>query len=365
MDTPVTVIVVAKDEQRCIGRCLDSVAGLNVLVVDTGSTDQTPGIIADRGVRLVHQPWPGSFAEARNGAIDLVQDGWIFFLDADEWLADRNIHPLLASAARTYDPSRTVFAPVIQHVGRDTAMTDVPRIFLASSGIRYHGRVHEYPVASGPLELVGLGIQVNHDGYHPDVLTEKDKLTRNLELLRAARQEDPDNPRWWYFTVRDGLRTYDRDQLVDLCAASRDLAKRSPVTGDRLDAVDYYRRTLFQACQAFAMMQDWNQVLRSCAELDRVHDGDSPDAHYLRMVTVLFNDAAAAADLVKTIQLRRASDNLATSVIDPTGRHLDAVIVALLARLRTEDEADQYRRLSKPWTDLFFENSHLRALHDT
>jgi glycosyltransferase involved in cell wall biosynthesis len=370
---PVSVVILAKDEQRCIARCLDSVLGLGadrVLVVDSGSTDETTAIVARyrrHGVELAEVPWPGSFAELRNFAIEAVGTGWIVFLDADEWIDRSSAGQLVAcleSLTVLRGRERLVFAPVIRHVGRDRVMEDVARIFLADGPVRYRGAVHEYPVCAGPVDepvgLVGLDLVFHHDGYEPAVIDAKDKRHRNLRLLEAAAKADPGNPRWPYFLVRDGLPVLDRRRILQLCGTLRELAERDPGTGDRLKARHYYRRALCIACQGLAVLGDWTTVRGCAGELDRVDEGDSPDAHYFRSVADLVEGGLSGTALVRTVRLRRDEDLVSASAVDGDGRHLDALIAALLERFKSASEAERYRELCAPWTDEIFERSRLR-----
>ncbi|WP_158263144.1 glycosyltransferase family 2 protein [Amycolatopsis sp. CA-128772] len=370
---PVSVVVLAKDEERCIARCLDSVVGVGadrVLVVDTGSVDGTTAIVEQyrrHGVEPVRAPWADSFAEVRNFAIEAVGAGWVVFLDADEWLdrpAAEELVACLQSLTVLRGLDRLVFAPIIRHVGRDHAMEDVPRIFRADSSIRYRGAVHEYPVCSGPVDepvgMAGLNLVFHHDGYEPTVIAAKDKRNRNIRLLNAAVKDDADNPRWPYFMVRDGLTVLDRAHILDLCETLKELAERNPGTGDRLNARQYYRRALCIACQGLAVMGDWATVRGYADELDRVDKGDSPDAHYFRSVAGLADGGLTGSALLRTVRLRRDEVLIANSAVDGSGRHLDALIAALLERFKSASEAERYREMCAPWTDEIFERSRLR-----
>jgi glycosyltransferase involved in cell wall biosynthesis len=84
---PLTLLVIARDEARIIGRCLDSVpfAG-EKLVVDSGSTDGTQDTARAHGARVVHQEWLG-FGAQRNFATTQASHEWILALDADEALS--------------------------------------------------------------------------------------------------------------------------------------------------------------------------------------------------------------------------------------------------------------------------------------
>jgi glycosyltransferase involved in cell wall biosynthesis len=84
---PLTLLVIARDEARSIGRCLDSVPfAAEKLVVDSGSTDGTEEMAQRHGARVVHQDWLG-FGPQRNFASTQASNDWILVLDADEALS--------------------------------------------------------------------------------------------------------------------------------------------------------------------------------------------------------------------------------------------------------------------------------------
>lgn len=83
---PVSVVVIAKNEETNIGRCLELLKWCNdVVVVDDHSEDQTVEIAKHLSARVVTHPF-SSFAEQRNWAIDNTElkNPWVLMLDADE-----------------------------------------------------------------------------------------------------------------------------------------------------------------------------------------------------------------------------------------------------------------------------------------
>jgi glycosyltransferase involved in cell wall biosynthesis len=81
-----TVVILTKNEQANLPRCLAAIPErYPVVIVDSGSTDDTVAIATGRGCQIYTHPWPG-FAEQRNFAINQCQIGtpWILFIDADE-----------------------------------------------------------------------------------------------------------------------------------------------------------------------------------------------------------------------------------------------------------------------------------------
>lgn len=81
---PLSVIILTKNEEQFIKRCIQSVLWADeVLILDSGSTDQTKKIAASLGAIVYEQEWLG-YAIQRNKALSLASHDWVFFLDADE-----------------------------------------------------------------------------------------------------------------------------------------------------------------------------------------------------------------------------------------------------------------------------------------
>jgi glycosyltransferase involved in cell wall biosynthesis len=100
---PVSVVVLTRDEEPNISRCLASVGWADqVLVVDSGSTDGTLKIARAAGAEVVEQPWLG-YSGQREFALRLsqVRNDWVYFVDADEWVSPR----LAAEIAERLVPS--------------------------------------------------------------------------------------------------------------------------------------------------------------------------------------------------------------------------------------------------------------------
>lgn len=81
----ISTVVITLNEADNIARCLKSVASFSdeVIVVDSGSTDDTTEIARRMGVTVVHNDWPGYGAQKRV-AVDNATHNWIFSIDADE-----------------------------------------------------------------------------------------------------------------------------------------------------------------------------------------------------------------------------------------------------------------------------------------
>src|SRR3712207_5955359 len=86
--TRLALVMIVRDEARCLARCLESVRPHvdRMIVVDTGSIDDSIDIATRCGAVVYDYRWSGDFAAARNAALDRSDADWNFVIDADEWL---------------------------------------------------------------------------------------------------------------------------------------------------------------------------------------------------------------------------------------------------------------------------------------
>ncbi|HTS55104.1 MAG TPA: glycosyltransferase family 2 protein [Burkholderiales bacterium] len=96
-----SAVVITKDEEATIRRCLESVSWADeIIVVDSGSADSTQRICRELGAKVhVTADWPG-FGPQKNRALELATGDWILSLDADEWLTPELQSEIRSSVAR-------------------------------------------------------------------------------------------------------------------------------------------------------------------------------------------------------------------------------------------------------------------------
>lgn len=164
----VTVAIIAQDEEANISDCLASTGWADeVIVVDGGSRDRTPGIAAGMGAIVHHNPWPG-FSEQWDTAIGLATRDWVFLLAADERVTPELAMQIagVAGGDVAYDafrvPRRTHF---LDRAMRGCGWNDQLelRLFRRGRG-RMDGRlVHEQLIVDGPAgELTGRLTHYSH-----------------------------------------------------------------------------------------------------------------------------------------------------------------------------------------------------------
>ena len=207
----IAATLIVRDEARCIARCLESVRPHvdRMLVVDTGSLDDTVALAAASGAEVHHLEWPDDFAAARNHALDLADADWNLVIDADESIASGGEQ----LRARCRGPARLGMMCVhsaLQGESGPAAGRRNWQVRLLPRGVRYAGRVHEQPMSSLPRERIALHIA--HDGYLAEQVARK--RDRNGPLLLRELQDRPGDPYLLYQLGKDA------DQRRELATAS-------------------------------------------------------------------------------------------------------------------------------------------------
>ena len=211
-----------RDEAVRLKRCLESARDAvdEVVVLDTGSKDNTVEVAKSLGARVSEIEWPGSFGVAFNVLLDQVRTDWILRLDSDEWFG---VDPKSALEEARSDDTRYGYKLQM----RDMLPTggyrefSIFRMWRSHPLMRYQGAIHEnIPneaiVEAFPGKTVGeLPVWVWHDGYATGV----NKTARNLELLEKELEARPDHP---YYTAmralmyRDSSNPKSKELLMDV-----------------------------------------------------------------------------------------------------------------------------------------------------
>ena len=189
----ISACYIVKDAAEDLRRSLESVAKFvdEIVVVDTGSTDETIDVAKNFGAKIFHEPWQDDFSAPRNVALREASGDWIVFLDADEYFVDgcaKNLQAVIKLAQKVKAQGLTVkWVNVDADKGNAVINAGyVLRIFRRAENVHYVGKIHEDVYAGeepltrvmAPAELLTL----NHTGYSSTI--NRAKAERNLKLLR-------------------------------------------------------------------------------------------------------------------------------------------------------------------------------------
>ena len=191
-----SLCMIVKNEERSLARCLDSVARLapEVVIVDTGSTDQTPAIAGSYDAKVITFDFTVvDFARARNHALSQANGRWILALDADETLDPPSV-PLIQELVAHDENAGYYFRRLNHHSHAQEAIPDYAiRLFPNRPAYRYRGRVHETiddSILAAGGRLLRTEIRIDHDfACDPEA-----RRRRNLWYIAILTEEIAADP---------------------------------------------------------------------------------------------------------------------------------------------------------------------------
>jgi len=190
--------MIVRNEEAVIERCLESVSGLvdSWVICDTGSTDSTRELVRDALSGLpgeLHETAWVDFGHNRSELMELAHGAadYLLLIDADMTVRCRAQLPRLADDA---------------YLLRETGPLDfgVLRIVRGDRRWWYEGATHEHIATDGRFQQGQLDeLLIEH---HGDGFARRDKLIRDVGLLKRDLARDPDDPRATFYlaqTYRD------------------------------------------------------------------------------------------------------------------------------------------------------------------
>ena len=198
-----SVCMIVKNEEEVLARalkCVQSIAD-EIIVVDTGSTDNTQKIALDFGAKVYDFEWCDDFSKARNFSFSKATGDYILWLDADDVIPINEQEKILTLKSRlgeNFSPNVIMCHYVVEtdEQERPTFYYFRERIVKNGIGLTWSEPIHECITPFGHIER--LDIKIFHKKIHPS--TPK----RNLNIYRKMEREKlPFSPRALYYYGRE------------------------------------------------------------------------------------------------------------------------------------------------------------------
>lgn len=213
----ISLCMIARDEEAVIGRCIESARKCvdEIIVVDTGSNDNTKIICERLGAKVFSLEWKSDFAAARNYAASKASGGWLLHLDADEELLVRGSDVLRGYLEECGGDSvrvrMTHFYGVEPPENMRAYFSYAPRI-LRNGKFKFTGKIHETATADdNECEACAPPfIKILHYGYMENALAAK--RGRNLDLLLREKSGNRCGPWTDYYLAAE---YYQEDRFAE------------------------------------------------------------------------------------------------------------------------------------------------------
>ena len=164
----VTVVILTKNEEKNIEGAIENakLVSEKVLIVDSGSTDNTVELARENGAKVVFREWDDDFSAQRNYALENIDTRWVVYLDADEQLNEQLISEIKRVIATDSDAMyrfirrNSAFGKDFRYgvLGPDSVIRLFPK-----DKVRWQDKVHERPV--GDLPVITLKGYMKHYTY--------------------------------------------------------------------------------------------------------------------------------------------------------------------------------------------------------
>lgn len=217
----ISVAYILKNEEKNIEKSILSCKNAvdEIIVYDTGSTDNTVEICKNLGATVYEGTWENDFAKARNFALSKCTGDYILILDADEYfdteLKENELKEKISSV--DIDEEVDVFAIKCRDVDMNTQKIHYElyacKVLKNHRNLRYISPIHEYVVGENnrrvcmiPLE----GFTIIHSGY--TALRETNKIQRNIDILEGIEDKMPMH---YFYLAREYLALKQIDKVEE------------------------------------------------------------------------------------------------------------------------------------------------------
>ncbi len=214
----ITLSMIVKNEEKYLTGCLDSVKDVvdEIVIIDTGSTDNTIKIAEKFGAKIFHFKWINNFSAARNFALEKSNGDWILYLDADERLNPEHKKALIQLSRKNKRTAYYCLVNSIDEIKNRPAKMKYVRFFPNHPKVRFEGAAHEQIVPSlikNNFNLVQTNLEIIHLGYNVQHEQIREKAKRNLEILSAEYQ----NKKYAYcaFQIAQSYSLLDEDENAE------------------------------------------------------------------------------------------------------------------------------------------------------
>jgi len=200
-----SLCMIVRDSAKTLPAALESIRPWvdEMVIVDTGSVDETPRIVESFGGRLFHFPWCDDFSAARNESVRHARGDWVFWMDADDTSPPDCGRGIRGLTNGEVDPSvlgffMQVHCPIDGPDGEhDVEVVDQVKLFRNRPDLRFDGRIHEQvlgAISGAGGKVAWTNLHVVHSGSDQSPEGREKKRQRDLRILELELAERPEHP---------------------------------------------------------------------------------------------------------------------------------------------------------------------------
>jgi glycosyltransferase involved in cell wall biosynthesis len=190
-----SVCMIVKNEEQGLSKLLPNLVGVvdEVIIIDTGSTDNTVNIAKQYGAKVFNFEWCDDFSKARNESLKYATKEYILWLDGDDYVDKMDFSKLKIHISQ--NPNKGYFVRLIDFRNNTVYESMQLRAFPNIKGLEFRGKIHEqisFSLEDHKIDFSHVDFKVEHHGY-VDEATILIKLERNYKVVLEELKVNPDD----------------------------------------------------------------------------------------------------------------------------------------------------------------------------
>lgn len=370
--------MIVKNESEYLERCLEGLKPIldavpsELIIVDTGSTDDTIEIAKRYTDKILETEWTGDFSAARNKNLFASKGKWYMPIDADEIFIDSSgvIEFFTSNQHKRFNTASFPMKHVKDKEGKTGGSNITIRLFKKFKGMKWSDAVHENIPIHPPTKA--LHAVIHHFGYFFDGPDGEQKLKakhqRNIvPLLEIYESENPKTPRTIVHLIREYAATGDLAKRRELLDIGLKLVPKE--TNENKGNFHFFKHNLFHY---YLTNKDYEILIKEVEEyFDSIEKPQtiSPDIRSWQALAYAYlkNYEKAAWTFIEAIKLfeQRIEGTLATeaefhvTIGDATPEVKESFATNAVSNFIADgdfDNAEKYQNLYLPDRDLSLYN---------
>ena len=198
-----SLCMIVRDSAATIKPCLESISPWvdELIIVDTGSLDETPQIAQSFGAQVHYFPWCDDFSAARNESLRHARGEWLFWMDSDDTIPAPCGQQLRQTAYAQHDPRTLGYVAQVRCPSYEDddgfTVVDHVKLFRNHPQLRFEFRIHEQLLPSirrlgGEVEWTDVFVE--HSGSDISLQGRQKKYERDLRILKLELADRPEHP---------------------------------------------------------------------------------------------------------------------------------------------------------------------------
>ena len=313
--------MITKNEEAFLEQCLNSVKDIvdEIIIVDTGSTDNTKNIAKKFNAKIFDFSWIDDFSAAKNESLKHATKQWILVLDADEVIEKKDLKKIkntienvesnvvgFSLEQRSY--INNFFEGAIKNDSDFELVKDYPfyithhlvRLFKNNLGFYFKHKIHELvedSINEKNLKYRKLDVVLHHFGSVKNINLINEKTQQYSQIILKQLEENPESARYNYQAARMYLG---RNDFSNALKYFEKTAKLNP----------NYKLVFSEIAKIYLQMNDKNRAIEYFKKSIKYNPNNPSPANNLAVVYMSIGKFEQAKKMLEE-QLKKHPENKA------------------------------------------------------